>query len=273
MTTSPVISFNNFILEYKIFGSGNNYILAFHGMGREADDFKIFEESLGKTNTIVAVNLFFHGNSFYPAERLFENQITKKEFVQLIEILLAELRIDRFTIMGYSLGGRVSLTLLQHLHKRIDKAILIAPDGLKRSVYNDFTTHTSMGKSWVQWMIKNPDKFFNIVNRLHAYKLMRTQGKKVIEIHFENHEKRVLLRNVISSLKYINPNLKKVAHNINTENIELVLIFGKYDFIIPAKLGVRFLRNITSKKEVHIIKASHNILTENASKALAALIS
>jgi len=269
---AQLFTYNRFSLEYKLFGSGNEYMLAFHGMGREADDFKIFENNLGKRYTIVAINIFFHGNSTYPTERLFKNQIKKNEFVELIEQLLSSLKINKFSLMGYSLGGRIALTLVQYLHSRIDRIILIAPDGLKRSVYNQFITKTTFGKKFVQWMIKNPDDFFGIIDTLNRYKIIPDKAKKVIGIHFETPERRLLMRNAISSLKYINPNLKKVTNNINNKHIEVVMIFGKYDFIIPAKLGEHFLKNITSKKKLYLIKASHNILTENASKALSELI-
>jgi pimeloyl-ACP methyl ester carboxylesterase len=247
-------------------------MLAFHGMGRSADDFKIFEDSLGKRYTIVAINLFFHGNSKYPVNRIFHNQIRKDEFVALIEKLLSDLNINRFSLMGYSLGGRFVLSLVQFLDKRIDRIILIAPDGLKRSLYNDITTNTLIGKNFVKWMVKYPEAFFGTVDALHKYRLISNKVKKVIHIHFENHERRVLMRNALSSFKHINPNLRKVARNINKSTIELVMIFGKYDFIIPVKLGELFLKKIKANKKLHLINSSHNILTENASKALAELV-
>jgi pimeloyl-ACP methyl ester carboxylesterase len=267
-----IFSYNNFSLEYKLFGSGNEYMLAFHGMGRTADDFKIFESTLGKRYTIIAINLFFHGNSEYPVNRIFDNQIKKKEFVELIEKLLAEQAINRFSLMGYSLGGRFVLSLIQFLHNRIDRVILIAPDGLKRSFYNDITTNTTIGKNFVKWMVKYPEAFFDKINALHRYKLISNKIKKVINIHFETHERRMLMRNALSSFKHINPNLRKVTNNINNKGIDLVMIFGKYDFIIPVKLGEYFLRKIKTNKKLYLINSSHNILTENASKALAELI-
>jgi pimeloyl-ACP methyl ester carboxylesterase len=265
-------SWNEFTLEYKLFGSGAEYILAFHGMGREADDYKIFENTLGKKYTIIAVNIFFHGNSIYPKERIFDNQIRKDELAELIKALLKNREIERFSLMGYSLGGRFALTLTQFLHERINKLILIAPDGLKRSLYNDFTTGTDIGKNFVKWMVSYPEAFFGTIDTLHKYKILPNKLRKVIHIHFETHERRLLMRNALSSFRHINPNLRKVINNINNSNIELVMIFGKYDFIIPIKLGERFIRHITSPKKLHIIKASHNILTDNASRALSELI-
>jgi pimeloyl-ACP methyl ester carboxylesterase len=265
-------SYNGFVLEYKIFGSGSEYILAFHGMGREADDYKIFENTLGKRYTIIAVNLFFHGNSVYPKERIFDNQIKKNELADLFEHLLQSLGINRFSLMGYSLGGRFALTLTQFLHKRMDRLILIAPDGLKRSIYNDFTTGTNIGQNFVKWMVAYPESFFDTIDTLHKYRLMSNKIRKVIGIHFETHERRILMRDALSSFRHINPNLRKVSNNINNNNIELVMIFGKYDFIIPIKLGEHFIKHITTKKKLHVINSSHNILTENASKMLTELI-
>lgn len=266
------VGYKDFAFEYKLFGSGPEYLIAFHGVGREADDYKIFEKTLGEKYTIVAVNLYHHGNSVYPENRMFDNQISKKEFLEHIEQLLIQLKIDRFSIMGYSLGGRVALTCLQLYYKRINKVILIAPDGLKISHYNNFVTRTNMGKNYIKWLVKKPDEFFALIDKLHRYKIVNNRNKRLINFHFETHEKRVLLRNVISSFKNIVPNINKVTRYINKHNIEIVMVFGKHDFIIPIKLGTRFLKNIKTKKEMHVIDASHNILTENASKALSELI-
>ncbi len=266
------VEYKDFALEYKLFGSGPEFLLAFHGVGRSADDFKIFEKTLGEKYTIVAINLYHHGNSVYPDNRMFDNQISKKEFLEHIEQLLQQLKIDRFAIMGYSLGGRVALTVIQLYYKRINKIILIAPDGLKISHYNNFVTRTNMGKNYIKWLVKKPEEFFALIDKLHRYKIVNNRSKRLINFHFETHEKRVLLRNVISSFKNIVPNISKVTRYINKHNIEIVMVFGKHDFIIPIKLGTRFLKNIRTKKEMHVIDASHNILTENASKALSELI-
>lgn len=269
---AKIFVYDDFVLEYKIFGSGKEQMLAFHGMGREADDYKIFEHTLGMRYQIIAINIFFHGNSVYPKSRIFDNQIKKKELAELIEHFLQQININRFSLMGYSLGGRFALTLTQFLHKRIDRLVLIAPDGLKRSVYNEFTTGTNVGKNFVKWMVNYPESFFDTIDTLHKYRFISPKMRKVIQIHFETHDRRTLMRDAISSFRYINPNLRKVSNNINNCNIELIMIFGKYDFIIPLKLGEHFMKFITSKKKLHVINASHNILTENTLKTLSELI-
>lgn len=266
------IAYNDFAIEYKKFGSGTEYILAFHGMGREADDFKIFEKTLGEKYTIIAVNLFHHGNSIYPEHRLFNDQISKNEFVELVEELLNKYNVGNFSVMGYSLGGRMALTLVEKVCERIDRIILIAPDGLKTSHYNNFVTNTKIGKNYMKWVVKYPDDFFRRVNNLHRYKIINNRSKRMINFHFETHEKRILMRNAISTFKNIVPTLSKVVRNINKNKIEVLMIFGKHDFIIPVKLGVQFLKRIKTNKKMHVIDASHNILTENASRQLSDLI-
>ncbi len=266
------VAYNDFVFEYKIFGSGKEYILAFHGMGREADDYKIFENTLGENYTIIAVNLYHHGNSEYPKDRMFKNQISKKEFIAHIGVLLDKHAIDKFSVMGYSLGGRIALTCVQIYHKRINRIILIAPDGLKISPYNTWVTKTNMGRNFIKGVIKYPDVFFKRIEKLNRYKLISNRSKRMINFHFETHEKRILMRNVISSFINIIPNLFQVVRYINRYKIDLVMIFGKHDFIIPISLGKRFLKRIKTNKIMHVIDASHNILTENASKQLAELI-
>ncbi len=259
---------NGFLIDYKVFGSGKKFMLCFHGMGRSADDFNVFEKKLGKQYTFVSINIFFHGNTKYPEERLFKNQPRKKEFAMLFQTLLQQLGTTRFSLMAYSLGGRLALSILEVLPEYIDRIILIAPDGLSIRPYETFTTHTKLGQMLSKWTINNPKQIFYTINRLRDMRLITEKQKKIVLIHMSTHEKRVLMRNAMSSLKFINPNLRRVTNLINKHQIDITLIFGKFDFIIPAKRGVSFLKNIKGKKQLHVIETSHNIFSDSAPEKL-----
>ena len=76
-----------------------------------------------------------------------------------------------------------------------------------------------MGKNFVKGVVKNPSRFFERIDNLHKYKLITNSSKRNIKFHFETHEKRIMMRNVISSFANINPNLDQIVRHIKKYKI------------------------------------------------------
>ncbi|MBC7893637.1 MAG: alpha/beta hydrolase, partial [Sphingobacteriaceae bacterium] len=112
-------------LRYRSFGSGPRTLLAFHGMGQSGAAFSSLGTVLGDTFTTYAFDLFFHGESSGLNEPL-----SKPFWAELLRRFLAEKKVERFSVAGFSLGGRLALATLETLYDRIDEVILVAPDGL-----------------------------------------------------------------------------------------------------------------------------------------------
>ncbi|MFB6257936.1 MAG: alpha/beta fold hydrolase, partial [Flavobacteriales bacterium] len=144
-TTSIYGSFEHgpFSLEYLRFGNGPRPVFAFHGYGRRAEDFAIFSPHLASDITLYSFNLFGHGRTRYPKERMERSTIGKKEWASIFRAFLDELGAEQAAVIGYSLGGRTSLCLLELMPERISGAYLFAPDGLHRF-------------SWYRWVTRIP---------------------------------------------------------------------------------------------------------------------
>ena len=133
-----IFSKNNLALEYLTFGKGSNIILAFHGFGRKAEDFLLFEKILEEKYTVISFNFFHHGNSSYPNDRIEKNTLSVEELNDFFEYFLKEKNISRFSLMGYSMGGKICLSLLEKFANRIDDIFLFAPDGIKINFWYGF---------------------------------------------------------------------------------------------------------------------------------------
>ena len=105
-------------LEYYTYGTGKTPLLAFHGFGRHAKDYKAFETLFGEKYTIYAFNLFHHGVSEYPEERISQDTFTKHEFKQLFAKFFSENKIEKTAIMGYSLGGKIALMFTEFFFRK-----------------------------------------------------------------------------------------------------------------------------------------------------------
>ena len=105
-------------------------LVALHGFGRTCEDFAILEPSLGTIYTIYAFDLHFHGKSpSYPHRA--ETPFTPHEIAVFFSAFAEEKKVAKFSILGYSLGGRIALNLVEQCPDRIERTFLAAPDGLK----------------------------------------------------------------------------------------------------------------------------------------------
>lgn len=266
------VEFNTLKLEYKRYGNGSKAIFAFHGFGRHAIDFKIFQPYLKNDYTIYAFNLFHHGKSQYPKDRIEKNTLRKEEWLTIIEKALYELKIDKVTLMGYSLGGKLCLQLIELMPERIEHVLLYAPDGIKKNFWYHFASNTALGQNGYRFMLKNPQIFFSSVSFLKKTGIINEKIRKFAVNNMDSAKKRKLVYTVWLTFKATNPNIQKVASNIQTYHITVDQFFGKYDRVIPPKLGVYFSRLIGQTEGLHILEKGHALITKDVAEKTASLL-
>ena len=121
------------ILSYKTLGYGDETILAFHGFGHSKEDFSMIEPFLSGKERIIAIDLFGHGEAFFPESRMKNEPISKDEWRILIEDILIREKVTKFHLIGYSLGGRMALVTFELFKERVKSVFLFSPDGLHKT--------------------------------------------------------------------------------------------------------------------------------------------
>src|ERR1022692_1867731 len=113
------LEYQNYKMVYHVYGHGDKTLFAFHGFGRAGTDFKVLEPTFGNDYIIISFDLFFHGESDYPMnpEKINFNEDDLKA---LINQYLTTNNIERFSLLGYSIGGRISLKLIELFQDEID---------------------------------------------------------------------------------------------------------------------------------------------------------
>lgn len=266
MNTSKFLISGKLKLEYLNYGNGATPLLAFHGFGRHAKDFKVFETLYGDKYTIYAFNLFHHGNSEYPEERVEQNTFTKHEFREIFNSFFIEKSINKAAIMGYSLGGKVALMFTEVFPYKVESLWLFAPDGIKMNFWYFIASNTMLGRSVYKYFLENPQLFFSTVNGMHRTKLINDKIKKFALNNMDEKEKRELVYKVWLTFKDTNPNMKMCIQNIRKFNIPVYQFFGKNDKVIKPQLGDWFSKKIEQEENYHVLQAGHLLLTTKTEK-------
>jgi pimeloyl-ACP methyl ester carboxylesterase len=254
------LSNRHYTLAYRVYGTGSRPLLAFHGFGRTGEDFRIFERELGQKFTIYSFDLPYHGGGKVDAA-IVNPAFSKNDLKELIEKFCAEKNINRFSVMGYSLGGKIALSALEVFKGRIENIYLLAPDGLKVNPFYFMGTRTWIGRWLFRSIIKNPQPLLALGNFLEKAKLINPRLNYFVRYHMDTEPKRQKVYDVWILFRKLVPDLKEITSTINENNITLRMFFGKYDNVILPELANKILPKLKNKKDVlHVLECGHRVL-------------
>lgn len=266
MTDNPTLEGDKFqyqgmTMAYTKHGVGKRNMLVFHGFGQHKNYWQKVAASLQKEYTVYSFDLFFHGESAWPRR---DNPVQKAEVVALFVAFLAANKIERFSVAGFSLGGKFALTLCEGLSNRLDELILIAPDGLKANFWYQLATGYRWSRSLFKYFIFQPKLFFRFVNTLYN---LRLADRSVLRFAANQMGTRAKRHQVYFSwcvFKDLQFDIQHLITTINKENIAVWGISGKYDKVIKTKHLQSFLRKIKNGTLVTLEAGHANLLQKVA---------
>jgi len=246
--------------EYTILAPGNVPLLVFPGFGRMAEEFELLASAWSGTYQVVAINLFHHGQSTFPKERLPHHPLTKKELQDLTRALLHELKAEQFALAGYSLGGKLALTLYEEFTDHVQALWLLAPDGVHKNPWYHVASNTRWGRTIYSKSLQSPNWFFRLIEVAHKARLVNDKVKKFAIHNMNSLEKRQFVQKVWLTYRHTNPSMNKVIPLIRNHDTPVFQAYGKYDAIIRPRFGVRFAQRIQQTKRLHIAETGHQLI-------------
>jgi pimeloyl-ACP methyl ester carboxylesterase len=245
-------------LHYSCTGTGNNVLLAFHGYGQSNLHYRHIAAQLAAGYTIYAFDLFFHGKSTW---HLKDHPLTKGFLAGLMEAFLQQKQIDRFSVMGFSMGGKWALSLLEQFPRQIDQLILIAPDGVKTSFWYSLATYPGWTKTHFRKVVISPTYFQNLA---YTFRKLRLVDKGIVRFarhQMNTRQKRLRVYYSWMVFRELTFNMKHMASLINTYQIPTVMFLGAYDRIITRK-NMQVLLSKLHTHQLTILETGHNQLLE-----------
>lgn len=238
-------------------GAGSELLICLHGFGESAAHFRPLIATLGDTFTMVALDMPLHGSTEWAENRVFE----KEDLVALVQMVLQQQGKERFSLLGYSMGGRLSLCLVEKLADRIDHLILAAADGLRNNPWHMFVTQTSVGNKLFKYNTYHPQLFFALLHTWRKLGLLNQSIYKFALHRMNEVEKRELVYNVWTNLRHMMPDKKRCKQLLSRYHVLTLLIFGKYDRVIPPVLGTRFADDSFPSK-ILVLEKGHQLISE-----------
>ncbi|HRJ30482.1 MAG TPA: alpha/beta hydrolase [Cyclobacteriaceae bacterium] len=245
--------YKNAVLHFVKAGKGDKTLLIFHGFGQNAYVFQDFAEK-HLAYTIYSFDLFFHGKSSWGYG---EKPLEKAFWVSCMETFLATHGINRFAVAGFSLGARFALCLAEGFATRIDHIYLLAPDGIKTSLWYSLATYPVLLRKLFKSMIYHPNRFYSLAKTMEKLKLMDKGLIRFAESQMNTEEKRSRVYFAWVVFRHLVFSKPRLIQKINDHGISVTLILGEYDKVITIKNLKPFAKEV-KKLKIVTLKTGHN---------------
>jgi pimeloyl-ACP methyl ester carboxylesterase len=100
-------------------------VVLLHGFGSSLQTWDVWAEGLAATHRVVRIDL--PGSGLSPPDPAHDYRDQRS--LQMLIALLDHLGLPRASLVGHSMGGRIAWTFAAQFPERIDKLVLVAPDG------------------------------------------------------------------------------------------------------------------------------------------------
>lgn len=261
------IIYKNSIFSYRRFGEGHSILLCLHGYGEDSETFAFLDGVLNDEYTVFALDLPFHGGTEWKEPLLF----TAEDLIIIIDQITGSAS-KHFSVLAYSMGGRVALQLLEVIPERIEKLILIAPDGLHHTFWQNLSTRTIIGNKLFAYTMNHPTWVFGLMKLLSKMRLLNKSIFNFVHFYLDDNASRQLLYKRWTTMRKFNPNLHFLKKIITDRKIKVDMLFGKYDRVIVTKYGLRFQKNLKSFITLKELETGHQLLKTKYADDIAVLI-
>ena len=100
-------------------------VVLLHGFGSSLQTWDIWAQGLAASHRVVRIDL--PGSGLSPPD--LANDYRDERSLQLLNALLDDMGLSSVSLVGHSMGGRIAWTFAAKFPERINKLVLVAPDG------------------------------------------------------------------------------------------------------------------------------------------------
>ena len=247
---------------------GDEIWLTFHGYGQDAEVMQQFMKIFRPKARVLSFDLPLHGNTTVKKNK----PLTLGDLADLQGRALLEAGGKKCSILAYSLGGKLALKMVELDPGKMERLVLIAPDGLKTNRLYWFVTHTTVGRIIFRLVIKFPHPILGLSKLLSITRLMNPKIHEFVLSQMSSREKRQKVLDTWMMFKNITPSLDQVSKRIWRYRIKLTLVFGKKDRVIHPKLAKNLSGQNCKSAEVIMLDAGHNLTTRRYAEQLKNLV-
>lgn len=219
-------------LNIQRYGSGSIKLVAIHGLGSASTAWNLIRPKLIEANNdleFITIDLPGHGSASMKADL----EMNPVRLSEIIKDKLALVGIDKFHLIGNSLGGWICFELAASFPERVLSITGVAPAGL----WLKPKTHRNGELAISRWMARATYKF---AHQIAHFKFMRAIGFKLVSPQWEQFSPETCANAAIamgSASGYYSLWDAFLGNRFDkqiSEKIPVTILFGDTDYTLPA---------------------------------------
>lgn len=236
ITEVSIVKLEQGNISYKSGGKGENIVLI-HSWAGSKEYWKYTIHGLIDNYRVYALDLKGFGDSDKP-----KDGYTMADYSNLIADFFDTLKIDKATVVGHSLGGKIAVSFAEQYPSKIEKLVLVDTPVSKISVGLRIFTWRVIGKPW-----------YYVVRAIGKYTFQSPEAKSSWLKPTGN--------SAVKSMKaFARTDLTDKLLNIDAPAL---VILGEHDRSTAASQVNIFLQNLKNVKLAIVKKAGHSPMSEN----------
>lgn len=216
-------------LNIQRYGSGSIKLVAIHGLGSANTAWDLVRPELAKHFEFITLDLPGHGNAFMLANR----EMNPIRISEIIVHELKEIGIDKFHLIGNSLGGWIALEMAAAFPEHVLSVTGVAPAGLWLQPKNHRNGELAVSRIMARASLP-------LANSIAKFKFMRAIGFKLVSPQWEKFTPETCAKAAIAmggASGYYTLWDAFLGNRFDKEissNIPVTIIFGDTDNTLPA---------------------------------------
>lgn len=251
-------------LHYLETGNGACLLLVFHGYAQGAQGMLPFAAYLNEGYTCLFFDLPHHGRSVWKDS----STLTPNHLKEMVQQLMQMYHVTKVSLLGYSIGARICLSILEKMPQHVARLTLLSPDGLIINPYYYFFTNTLFGDFLFRSALQAPQRYFPMAVWLKNMRLIDAGQIKYIRRNIKDTQLRRLLSLLWPALGEILPSQASVAQAMELHGIPLHVFIGKYDRLIPAEPIIKICRG-QKTCTLHVLNKGHRVFDHSNLESIA----
>lgn len=261
------IIWNGSRLFYEKTGSGKKVLLLFHGFGQDHSIFGEITSTLSSTFTFYSFDLFYHGKSVWHEN---DRPLSAEDLKGFMQQFLAKEEINKFSMLGYSIGCRILTGVLHSFADRIENLILVAPEGITTNFWYSVATSSPISRTFFQKMIDRPGIFTSLAGMARMTGIINPKLIRFSQLQMNSVERRKMVFHTWMVFRKLKFGINELTDRINSNKVNVFLFVGKNDPIIQTRDLKDFINKVKDIT-VKTIDAGHNRILKSLPAELSQL--
>ena len=241
-------------LHYLETGNGARLLLVFHGYAQGPKGMLAFSAYLNECYKCLFFDLPHHGRSVWKDS----STLTPNHLQEMVQQLMQMYHVTKVSLLGYSIGARICLSILEKMPQHVERLTLLSPDGLIINPYYYFFTNTLFGDFLFRSALQAPERYFPMAVWLKNMRLIDAGQFKYIRRNIKDTQLRRLLSLLWPALREVLPSQALVAQAMELHGIPLHVFIGKYDRLIPAEPIIKLCSG-RKTCTLHVLNKGHRV--------------